>query len=51
MDLIDTKHDEMSIDGQCMLSKTHEGGPANIDFLRGRRDFDIRLPSVSKFFK
>ena len=48
VDLTETKHDEMSLYGQCMLSKTNEGGQTNITFLREGRDFDIGLPSVSK---
>jgi len=32
-----------------MLKKTHEGGPANIDFFRGAWEFELGLPSMSKF--
>ena len=48
VDLTGTKHDEMRFYDQCMLNKTQEGGPTNIDFWESR-DFDIGLSSLSKF--
>ena len=50
VNLTDIKHDEMSFYDQRTLSKTQEGGLANIDLWREGRPFNIGLPSVSKFF-